>query len=134
MGVGALQFAGYNSGEAPSARTRAREITGIDRAKKLILERYAESLLLDDIVAESGLSRFRFLRLFKQKVGYSPHEFLIHCRIEKAKQFLAHQVSVLQAAMDTGFFDQSHFCRHFKRITGVSPGAYRRSMRNDCQA
>jgi AraC-like DNA-binding protein len=105
------------------------ESTGISRAKKLITDRYTESLSLEEIIAVSGLSRFRFLRLFKRETGLSPHEFLIWYRVERAKQLLADQVSVLQTAMDTGFFDQSHFCRHFKRITGISPGAYSKSTR-----
>ena len=106
------------------------ESAAITRATKLILDRYAEPLSLEDLVLASGLRRFRFLRLFKRETGLPPHEFLIQHRIEKAKESLANQASVLETAMDTGFFDQSHFGRHFKRITGKSPAAYRRSMRS----
>ena len=106
------------------------ESAAISRATKLILDRYAEPLSLEDLVLASGLRRFRFLRLFKRKTGLSPHKFLIQHRIEKAKESLANQATVLEAAMDTGFFDQSHFGRHFKRITGKFLAAYRRSMRD----
>jgi AraC-like DNA-binding protein len=106
------------------------ESAAISRATKLILDHYAEPLSLEDLVLASGLRRFRFLRLFKRKTGLSPHEFLIQHRIKKAKESLTNQATVLETAMNTGFFDQSHFGRHFKRITGKSPAAYRRSMRN----
>ena len=67
MGLAAVQFVSYNTGEGLSASPReVRESAGINRAMKLIADRCIEPLLLDDIVAESGLSRFRFLRLFKR--------------------------------------------------------------------
>ena len=112
--------------ETPASQDELSESAGINRAKRLIMERFAESLSLDEIAAESRLRRFRFLRLFKRETGLSPHEFLIQCRIQRAKELLAAQIPVLQAAMDTGFFDQSHFYRHFKRVTGQSPSSYRK--------
>ena len=100
--------------------------TEIQQAMKLIQLRYPEHLPLDAIVAESGLPRYRFLRLFKLKTGLSPHEFLIRCRIDKAKEYLSQGKPLVETAMETGFFDQSHFCRHFKRVTGKSPSSYRK--------
>jgi AraC-like DNA-binding protein len=104
----------------------AWEISAIHRAKSLILARYSEHLSLDDIVSESGLPRYRFLRLFKRETGLSPHEFLIRCRIEKAIECLSQGKPLIETAIETGFFDQSHFCRHFKRVTGQSPSSYRK--------
>jgi AraC family transcriptional regulator len=121
-----LRFVSVDPGNSASADTGAeREIPAILRAKNLILKRYSEPLSLDDIVAESGLPRYRFLRLFKQETGLSPHEFMIRCRIERAKQLLLQGKPLIEIAIDTGFFDQSHFYRHFKRVTGQSPSSYR---------
>src|SRR5215813_7777540 len=106
------------SGLASVVTAAAKELAAIQKVKELIVARCAEPLSLHEIVVESGLSRFRFLRLFKRVTGVSPHEFLIRCRVDKAREFLSQGRSLIETAMDTGFFDQSHFCRHFKRVTG----------------
>ena len=113
-------------GPAPLAGRAALEVAAIQRAMKLIQARYPEHLSLDAIIAESGLPRYRFLRLFKRETGLSPHEFLIRCRIEKAKECLSQGKPLIETAIETGFFDQSHFYRHFKRVTGQSPSSYRK--------
>src|SRR6516165_10586642 len=104
----------------------AQESSAIVRAKNLIVARYCEPLSLDDIVAASGLTRYRFLRLFKRETGLSPHEFMIRCRVERAKELLLQGKPLIEIAIDTGFFDQSHFYRHFKRVTGQAPSSYRK--------
>ncbi|MCP4106994.1 MAG: AraC family transcriptional regulator [Desulfobacteraceae bacterium] len=58
--------------------------------------------------------------------GVSPNEYLIQFRIKKAREFLLQGVSLTDTALDTGFTDQSHFTRFFKRIVGVSSGKYLR--------
>jgi len=100
------------------------EISAIHRAKSLILVRYSEHLSLGDIVAGSGLLRYCFLRLFKRETGLSPPEFLIRCRIDRAKECLSYRKPLIEITIETAFFDQSLFCHHFKRVTGQSPSSY----------
>jgi AraC-like DNA-binding protein len=59
-----------------------------------------------------------------------PHQFQTLVRVSRAKALLREGWSIPQAASQVGFFDQSHFNRHFKRIIGVTPGQYRVSSKN----
>ena len=66
-------------------------------------------------------------RVFRRHHDCSPGEFLRRVRIQRACRLLAESPESLSAiAYETGYADQSHFTRHFKRAVGVPPGAYRR--------
>lgn len=82
----------------------------------------AENLSLEAIATELGMSQYYFARLFKQSTGYSPYQYLIKCRIERAQElFIQGQHSIANVALQVGFANQSQFGRHFKRLTGVTP-------------
>jgi AraC-like DNA-binding protein len=75
------------------------------------------------------------MRTFRRDVGLSPHAYLTQIRVEAAKKLLSEGASIVDVASDIGFTDQSHFTRHFKRITGVTPGQYLPQWRpNRCTA
>ncbi|PSB17325.1 AraC family transcriptional regulator [Phormidesmis priestleyi ULC007] len=60
--------------------------------------------------------------MFKQQRGITPHQYILHCRIEKAKQLFQHsELTIAEIAIRTGFCDQSHLTRSLKRITGMTP-------------
>jgi len=89
--------------------------------------RYAESLLVRDLAAEAGLSRSQFERQFVHLFGTTPREYLVRVRVYAACRLLVEtDDNVTQIAMQTGFYDHSHFCRTFRRIMGISPGLFRR--------
>ncbi|MBW4600021.1 MAG: AraC family transcriptional regulator, partial [Calothrix sp. FI2-JRJ7] len=82
----------------------------------------SEDISLEDIAAYVGISQYYFVRLFKQSTGYSPYQYLIKCRIERAKQLMMlRQGSITDIAVLVGFTSQSQFGRHFKRFTGMTP-------------
>jgi AraC family transcriptional regulator len=55
-------------------------------------------------------------------MGVTPHQYILQCRIDKAKYLLQHsELSIADIAARVGFCDQSHFTRYFKRIVGVTP-------------
>ncbi|MCP4688540.1 MAG: helix-turn-helix transcriptional regulator, partial [Desulfobacterales bacterium] len=58
-----------------------------------------------------------------------PHEYLTQVRIARAREMLKNGESIVSAAMDAGFVDQSHFTRIFKKFVGVTPGQYSRGKR-----
>jgi AraC-like DNA-binding protein len=99
---------------------------GLTRAQEFIRERYKDSISLDDLAMISGLSRYHLVRTFAAAFGLPPHAFQIHVRIEKARPLLAAGISPAIIAADTGFADQSHFIRHFRRIYGITPRQYSR--------
>lgn len=85
---------------------------------------YAESISLEQLASLANLKPLRFLRLFQREMGLPPHAYLLQVRIERAKQLLALGIPISQVACDTGFSDQSHLNRHFKRWMGITPGQY----------
>jgi AraC family transcriptional regulator len=87
----------------------------------------ATNLDLHTIAAESGYSRTHFLRTFRASTGYSPHQWLMHLRIEEAKTLLQKASnSLIDVALDCGFSSHGHFSNTFRRIVGVAPREYRR--------
>jgi len=109
-----------NTGLHDNAMTRVREF---------ITENYARDHSLKQLSRIACLSPFYFQRMFLETTGVSPHDYLVQQRIRKAREFLAAGSSLAQVAQDTGFADQSHFTRIFKRLTGITPGAFCRSIR-----
>lgn len=86
-----------------------------------------ESISLDDLSAEVSLSRFHFARRFRQSVGTSPHDFVLHERVERARNLLTRtNTPLLDIAVRCGFADQSHMTRVFRKRLGVTPGALRK--------
>lgn len=83
---------------------------------------------LGDLSQVTGLSRYHLLRTFKKAVGITPHGFLTSLRIGKARKLLRDQVSVKEVARLSGFADQAHLARLFKRYTGVTPSQYQRGI------
>jgi AraC family transcriptional regulator len=74
-------------------------------------------------------SPYHFAHLFKQSTNTSPHQYVIRCRIERAKQLMGMgNLSIAAIAQTVGFASQGHFTYHFKRLVGVTPKAYQRSQ------
>ncbi|HXG47501.1 MAG TPA: AraC family transcriptional regulator, partial [Methylomirabilota bacterium] len=97
------------------------------RATEFIAENLAQNVSLGQIAAAAGLSAFHFARLFKKSTGMAPHQYVIRCRVERARQLmLANQSTMADIAHQVGFCDQSHLTTHFKRVFGVTPRVFRR--------
>ena len=87
---------------------------------------------LDELAEVIGLPRFRLLRAFRAETGLTPHGYLIQLRLQRAQQVLTAGHTVARAAAESGFHDQSHLHRHFRRTFAASPGRFART-RNDVQ-
>lgn len=74
---------------------------------------------------QTGLSKSTLLRAFTKSKGITPYRYLETIRVNEAKKLLSNGVSVLDAAIRTGFFDQCHFTNYFTRFIGLAPGVYR---------
>lgn len=91
-----------------------------------INEHSAQNISLATMALMVQMSPFYFSRLFKQSTGLTPHQYLLKCRIEQAKQLLrTSSLSIAAIATEIGFADQSHFARHFKRYVGITPSQFR---------
>lgn len=90
------------------------------------LERhYDRHICLDEIARCAGLSRSALLRAFAKEKGTTPYSYLESIRIGKAKALLEQGALPVEAALRTGFSDQSHFTNYFCRYIGLPPGLYR---------
>jgi len=67
-------------------------------------------------------------RLFRRTTGLAPHHYQLVRRIDHARQLIQRGLPLAQVALDTGFTDQPHFNRHFKRFTGLTPGRYQQAI------
>jgi AraC family transcriptional regulator len=87
-------------------------------------------LSLERLAAVAGMDLFRFARAFKQSTGSSPHRYLLEARIVRAKELLRDRaLPITEIALQTGFATPSHFSVTFRRITGVTPRAFRDGQR-----
>lgn len=108
----------------PVLHTAGREQGAVKRAKDYIEAYFSENISVDQIAGAAYLSPFHFIRVFHKETGLTPHAYLIQVRIRQARALLSRGCSVASAAYQTGFADQSHLTRHFKRIVGIPPGQY----------
>ena len=110
-------------GTLPRARLRA--------VVAYIEEHLDASPSLEQMAAVVRLSAYHFARQFKAAIGLPPHQYVIARRVERAKQLLqiGSDFSLAEVAAHGGFSDQSQFCRHFKRLVGVTPGRFRMHTR-----
>lgn len=78
-------------------------------------------ITLREIAGLAQLSVFQLIRAFRRELATTPYRLVLEFRIEYAKHLLTQGASIADAALGAGFADQSHFTRHFKRSTGVTP-------------
>jgi AraC-like DNA-binding protein len=86
---------------------------------------------LDELALAAGVPRFVLLRAFRRDTGVSPHGYLLALRLRKAQQLLTAGHTVACAAAESGFYDQAHLHRHFRRTFAATPGRF---ARNNVQA
>lgn len=108
------------------APMRAGDHPNLARAADYINAHATAALKLDEIAAAAGLSVSYLVRSFGKRYGMTPHEYQINCRIQHGKAQLRRGEPIAQVALDTGFADQAHFQRTFKRLTAATPGQYRK--------
>lgn len=97
----------------------------IGRACAFMEQHYMERICLEQICRQAALSKSALLRAFTKSKGVTPYRYLENIRINEAKKLLGQGVTPLEAAIRTGFSDQSHFTNYFSRFIGLAPGAYR---------
>lgn len=96
----------------------------IERACEYMEQHFTERIYLDQVCRHAGLSKSTLLRAFTKSKGITPYRYLETIRINEAKKLLAKGVPPVEAAMRTGFSDQSHFTNYFSQFLGLAPGIY----------
>lgn len=86
----------------------------------------SEEISLNAIASHLNMSQYYFCHLFKQSMGISPYQYVLQQRINKAKQLLKQRKLVItDIALECGFANQTHFTKHFRKLTGTTPRSYR---------
>jgi AraC-like DNA-binding protein len=120
---------GYSDREISlTDETPSVALNRVKPALNFLAEKYYENVSLLELSAVCGLSEYHFLRTFKKSTGLAPYEYVISTRVEQSRKLLFQGMSIAEAAARTGFCDQSHLNRHFKRILGITPGKYVRRI------
>lgn len=87
-----------------------------------LADRLADAVTLAELEAATGVGRFRLLRAFRRAYGLPPHAWHMQVRLARAHALISAGAAIAQAAADTGFADQAHLTRLFKRTYGYTPG------------
>jgi AraC-like DNA-binding protein len=109
---------------AQRAVRRARRDPALRAACELLASEPARNVTLDELAAAAGVGRYRLLRLLRAGLGVPPHRYQLACRISRARTLLAAGRPIADVALETGFADQSHLHRHFRRSLGLTPAGY----------
>ncbi|MBO0756306.1 MAG: helix-turn-helix transcriptional regulator [Bradyrhizobiaceae bacterium] len=126
--VGAVATALGNAARQTRAPTRQdeRRVTEALRLIEARAEDLEPRLSMTELAGEVGMSPFHFLRMFREVVGMTPYQFVLHSRLHRAAVRLRRsRDAVSSIALQAGFGDLSTFNRRFRRVMGMSPGAYR---------
>jgi AraC family transcriptional regulator len=92
-------------------------------------DEFAENLTADELAAEADVHPIHLAAVFRKFHQQTIGEYVQNLRIQRALELLANQeIPLCEIALLTGFSDQSHFTRIFKRITGITPGVFRKTL------
>jgi AraC-like DNA-binding protein len=108
----------------PSLCPVGNEHGAVKRARDYIEAYSHENISIEQLTRVAHLSPFHFIRVFRRETGLTPHAYLTQVRVKRARELLSAGWAIAPTAYETGFVDQSHLTRHFKRILGVTPGQY----------
>lgn len=97
----------------------------INEIKKYLDKNYLHNIMLDDLAGLADTSKYYLIRQFQECYGLSPHKYITNLRINHAKKLLRNNNSFADIALESGFYDQSHFTKYFKEYTGVTPMKYK---------
>jgi AraC family transcriptional regulator len=132
----ATALASYLVNHYSTASSGARNSAGgmapavLRRCIEFIEAHLERDLRLNELAGEAGLSASHFTRSFRESTGKTPYQFLLHRRVERARTLMHdRRVSLTEVALASGFADQHHLARVFRRITSLTPSSYRRSLR-----
>ena len=112
--------------EVDGLRAPSSQFGRLSGVVQLIHKQFAEPLTSTKLASMAGLSRSQFDRVFHRLFGTSPREYLIRVRVNAACRLLTESnLKCTDIALETGFFDHSHFSRVFQRVMGIPPLTYR---------
>lgn len=113
----------------PLRRRHGQHHPNVRRAVEYVREHFADTVTLDELAKQAGLSKFHLARCFRDATGYAPHQYVKLLRLQTARRLLESGVSVNEAALQAGFTDPPHLARAFRVWLGVPPSQWARASR-----
>lgn len=114
--------------EATEQQHAATDHADVIRAARAYIEvNCTRTVTLAELARITGFSQFHLCRIFRDATGVPPYAYLIRTRLRRARRLIAAGEPLSTVAYATGFSDQSHLTRHFKRAFGMTPGQYARA-------
>lgn len=104
--------------------TKTHELKTMQQVIEYIHAHFLEDVTLEELAQVACLSKTYLIRAFRNLMGISPYSYLVQVRLNRARILLRMGQPISQVALETGFADQSHFTRYFRRALGVTPGQY----------
>lgn len=101
-----------------------KETAPVRRVREYLHDSFAENVSIKKLAAIAALSPFHLSRVFEKEVGVPPHVYQLDIRLTKAARLISLGKPIVDVAIETGFFDQSHFHKAFQRKFGVTPKRY----------
>ncbi|MDP2121702.1 MAG: AraC family transcriptional regulator [Hoeflea sp.] len=112
---------------APSEAFTRGEPQRIAMIDEMLREEKLDVINLDEVARRVGWTKWHLVRSYKAAKGISPYAFHLECKLRRAKSLIDRGESLVTAASEAGFADQSHFARHFTKTFGFTPGRYRQT-------
>lgn len=113
---------------APAAVSTGKEDRAIRLAREFLDQQLGQQVHLEDIAIAAGLPAFQLFRAFERATGMTPHAYQRQARVRTAKTLIRLNHSLADVSAATGFADQAHLTRWFRRMMGLTPGAYSKAL------
>jgi len=111
-------------GARPVAPNGTRNAQGVCRAREVLHAQFDTLVSLDELAQAANMDKFGLLRAFSNELGITPHAYQVQLRMARACRLIAQRVPLAEVAQIVGYSEQSALQRPFKRLIGVTPGAY----------
>ena len=116
-------IAAYKTGE------NLKRSETVQRTIKFMKKPQMERFDLNNIATEAGVSKYHLVRLFKKEMGVTPNQYYIQNKLRQVKTRIMEEEPEIQIAVELNYSDQSHLCRQFKQLMGVSLQEYKKNVR-----
>ncbi len=98
------------------------------KIKNYLDENFLEDIILEDISKEFNITVVHLIRVFKKEFGLAIHSYIINKKVHRAKELLNSKLPIIEVALQSGFFDQSHLNRSFKRVFQLTPKEFQKNI------
>ncbi len=126
-----IRLVARHADHRPASRNPTQCHAAVARARDYLESGFSTDISLSDLAGLCGLSPYHLASIFRRETGLPPHQYLNQVRVRRARQLLGSGADLAGAALEAGFFDQSHMTRRFKEVTGLTPGRYRKFVQEN---